>query len=64
LLWFDTVKIRRLSHVMSRVRGTRKTIGRMAGDEFVERMGPDRAPKRPKSVVGMAKVRKSFAVKR
>ena len=36
---------------------------RAEGEALVVRMGPDKAPKVAKRVVGMAKVRKSFFVK-
>jgi hypothetical protein len=56
-------KTRRFAHTIRRAIGTRNKIDRASGVEFVVRMGPDRAPKVAKRVVGMAKVRKSFLVK-
>jgi hypothetical protein len=60
--WLARSKMRRLSQLNRTTRGERDIIESREGEDDVVRMGPERAPKVPKNVLGITKVRISLAV--
>lgn len=62
--WFEMSKMRRFAQTTASARDMRHSVRQRLGDGFVVRTLPEREPKVAKRVVGMAKVVKSFAVKR